>query len=579
MHLSIVKKIGVGNIGQLLGIVALFFAFWGTNQSFLSISEQVSGAAKHTAAQIEELSREFDTGFTELAAQATKAGADKGEIAKARETVHARLEAVKGKLLRDQREDEASVNAIVSQERETGWYTMTGRALWQVVVLLYFLYIAKFSLGDPLNRIIEAAKRLANNELDVTIHGTQRADEVGEMARAVEVFKTNAIETHRLRAEREVEQMKARESIKKNMLDMANSLDQEVQASVSAVVKKSEAMSSAAVAMLSKVEEVRAESASVASVAEEASENVVTAAQAADELSTSISEISQEVARSSDIAQEAVREANNANQKIQGLVDSAQKIGEVVNLINDIAEQTNLLALNATIEAARAGEAGKGFAVVASEVKNLATQTAKATGEISGQVGEIQSAIGETVHVIEAISGTIEKTSQSAASIASAVKRQDAATQQIARNVDEAAAGTHSVSQKITDVSDGTQETGDLSRQVESNATAMSDDIHNLQEKLTTILRESTAGNRRGAERFPLSEKTTLVLDGRTIPVNLKDISETGIGIVPQPGFNLGDVVQIETPVLGLLTAVIRRETPNVIGMEFDKPQSLDGVV
>jgi len=330
---------------------------------------------------------------------------------------------------------------------------------------------------------------------------------------------------------------------------------------------------------LAKVGEVQSESAAVSEVAGEASENVITAAQAAEELSTSISEISQEVAHSSEIAQEAVREANNANQKIQGLVDSAQKIGEVVNLINDIAEQTNLLALNATIEAARAGEAGKGFAVVASEVKSLATQTAKATGEISGQVGEIQSAIGETVHVIEAISGTIEKTSASAASIASAVERQDAATQQIARNVDEAAAGTESVSTKIAGVSDATQETGDLSKEVESNASAMYGDIHQLQEKLTTILRESTAGNRRGAERHPLSRPTTLLLNGQTVSVQLKDISETGIGIVPQPGFDLGDIVQIETPVLGTLMAIIRRETPNVIGMEFDKPQSLEGVI
>ena len=565
MHLSIVKKIGVGNIGQLLGIVALFLAFWGTNASFLSIGEQVTDAANSTAAHIEKLSLEFDAGFSELAAQATKAGAVEEEIAKAREAIHLRLEAVKKDLLSDQQKDAAAVNAIVDHERQTGWYTMTGRALWQVVVLFYFLYIAKVSLGDPLKRIIVAAKRLAANDLEVEIPGTKRADEIGEMARAVEVFKTNAFENQRLRSEREVEQLKARESIKKNMLDMANSLDKEVQTSVSAVVLKSEAMSSAAVSMLEKVEEV--------------SENVITAAQAADDLSSSISEISQEVAHSTEIVQEAVREANNANQKIQGLVNSAQKIGDVVNLINDIAEQTNLLALNATIEAARAGEAGKGFAVVASEVKNLATQTARATGEISGQVGEIQEAIGDTVHVIEAISGTIEKTSRSAASIAKAVERQDAATQQIARNVDEAAAGTRSVSRKIAAVSEATYETGDLSKKVESNATAMYGDIHSLQEKLTTILRESTAGNRRGAERFPLNQSTKLILNGQSVPVMLKDISETGIGIVPQPGFNLGDIVQIHTPVLGLLTAIIRRETPNVIGMEFDKPQSLEGVI
>jgi methyl-accepting chemotaxis protein len=208
----------------------------------------------------------------------------------------------------------------------------------------------------------------------------------------------------------------------------------------------------------------------VASVSEEASTNVQTVAAATEQLSASINEISRQVAESTNIAGEAVAQAEQTNAGVQALADAAQRIGDVVKLISGIAEQTNLLALNATIEAARAGEAGKGFAVVASEVKSLATQTAKATEEITAQVAAIQGATGASVQAIQAIGGTINRVNQIAAAIAAAVEEQGAATQEIARNVQQASNGTTQVSGHIASVSQAAGETGVAAGEVLSSA-------------------------------------------------------------------------------------------------------------
>jgi len=208
----------------------------------------------------------------------------------------------------------------------------------------------------------------------------------------------------------------------------------------------------------------------VANAATDASSNVQTVASAAEELSSSISEISRQVSQSSEIARKAVTDAESSRKDVQGLADSAAKIGEVINLISDIADQTNLLALNATIEAARAGDAGKGFAVVASEVKNLANQTAKATEEISVQVGAVQHATEDAVKAIQTIAETIGKIDEASATIASAVEEQGAATQEIARNVEQAATGTNEVTSNITEVTQGASETGHAASDVLSAA-------------------------------------------------------------------------------------------------------------
>jgi len=229
---------------------------------------------------------------------------------------------------------------------------------------------------------------------------------------------------------------------------------------VDTVASAATELQSTAQGMESTAQSTSRQATTVAGAAEEASANVQTVASAAEELSSSISEISRQVAQSTQIAGAAVAEVDGANEKVQGLAEAANKIGEVVALITDIADQTNLLALNATIEAARAGEAGKGFAVVASEVKNLANATAKATEEISSQIGGIQSATQDAVHAIGSIGGTITQMNEIASTIAAAVEEQGAATQEIARNVEQAASGTTEVTTNITDVTQAANETG-----------------------------------------------------------------------------------------------------------------------
>lgn len=226
----------------------------------------------------------------------------------------------------------------------------------------------------------------------------------------------------------------------------------------------------------------------VSNAAEMASNNVQTVASAAEELSSSISEISGQVSQSASIASQAVEDAEKSGENVRGLAESASKISEVVSLISDIADQTNLLALNATIEAARAGDAGKGFAVVASEVKNLANQTAKATEDISLQVGDVQSATDEAVKAIQSIGVTIGKISEASTTIASAVEEQGAATQEIARNVEQAATGTNEVTAHISEVTQGATETGRAASEVLSAADELAKQGDAMTRELSTFL-------------------------------------------------------------------------------------------
>ena len=254
------------------------------------------------------------------------------------------------------------------------------------------------------------------------------------------------------------------------------------------VAAASTEMQNTAQSLSATAEQTQQQSAAVAAAAEQASANVQTVASAAEELSSSIEEVGRQVTESSNIAQNAAKEAEATNEAVEELAVAAEKIGEVVELINDIAAQTNLLALNATIEAARAGDAGKGFAVVANEVKSLASQTAKATGDISAQISSIQSATSNAVTAIKGIGDTISRVNEIATAIASAVEEQGAATQEIARNVQEAAAGTQEVSSNITEVQKAATQTGESSNQVLEAAGELSKQAEALQAEIEKFL-------------------------------------------------------------------------------------------
>jgi methyl-accepting chemotaxis protein len=329
------------------------------------------------------------------------------------------------------------------------------------------------SITRPVAGMTQAMGTLAGGDTTVEIPARGRKDEIGRMAAAVQVFKENMLETDRLRQEQEAAKQRSEAERRQAMLDLAAKFESSVGGVVEAVSAAAAELQSTAESMSATAEETSRQSTVVAAASEQTTQNVQTVASATEELSASIGEIGNQVTESNRIVGEAVRQASETTAQVQSLSEAAQRIGDVVRLINDIAGQTNLLALNATIEAARAGEAGKGFAVVASEVKTLATQTAKATDEIAGQVRAIQEATSSSAQAIDAITQTIGRVNEISTTIASAVEQQGAATQEISRNVQQAAQGTTEVSSNIGGVTRAAQDTGAAATQVLGAATEL----------------------------------------------------------------------------------------------------------
>lgn len=366
--------------------------------------------------------------------------------------------------------------------------SLLGIALAGLLLITAAGYFIARSIANPVNGMTVAMKDLADGELETEVPSLGRADEIGEMAAAVQVFKENAAEAERLRDEATQAEERSRQAAR----ETAHKLADEFEASIGDVVKKVAGAASdietAAQTVASAADGTSAQSNNAATSAEQTSANVETVAAATEQLSASIKEISDQVVQSTSIAANAVGQSQTANAQVQGLMESSEKIGEVINLITDIAEQTNLLALNATIEAARAGEAGKGFAVVASEVKNLANQTAKATNDIGVQITQIQDATQGSVAAIGAISDTIEQINQIATAISAAVEQQSASTQEIARNVEQASVGTQEVSTNIVNVNQAAQETLQASGSIDHASKALNDEATKLRNEVDGFL-------------------------------------------------------------------------------------------
>ncbi|HFQ16091.1 MAG TPA: methyl-accepting chemotaxis protein, partial [Rhodobacteraceae bacterium] len=356
-----------------------------------------------------------------------------------------------------------------------------------LVVLVLAMLISR-SITRPIHAITETMEKLTSGHLDTEIPALKRRDEVGIMARAVDVFKKGLLETRRLENEQTALKQQSEEEKREMMNAIADDFKSSVGGIVETVSAASAELNATAQAMSGIAEETSSQSAAVSAASEEASTNVQTVAAASEEMSHSIEEINQQVHMASTAAQQAVAEVEKTGAQMESLASTADKIGEVVKMISDIADQTNLLALNATIESARAGEAGKGFAVVANEVKGLASQTARATEDIIAQVSEIQNATREAVAAMNGVGDVIRTVDETSAVIAASMEEQGAATREIAHNVQEAASGTEEVARNITGVSQASQEAGAASGQVMAAASELSQQSELLKREVDNFI-------------------------------------------------------------------------------------------
>lgn len=413
---------------------------------------------------------------------------------------------------------------------EAGYMTI----VWTVAALVLAFIAAGIvgivvSVVRPLVKMTEAMRAISEGDFTIAIPSAGRKDEIGSMAAALDVFRKNGEEAKRLRAAQEQERQAAEVEKNQALQSMAETVEQETRSAVDSISNLTNKMAENARHMVASAENVSSNSQTVSAAATQALASVQTVASATEELSSSISEISGQVNKARAATEGAVSAAATAENSIGDLQSAVVRIGEVTRLISEIASQTNLLALNATIEAARAGDAGKGFAVVASEVKNLATQTARATDEITQQIGAVQTATAHAVDVVHDIGVSIRGVETMSTAIASAIEEQTATTAEIARSVTETSVAAQEVAERIANVSQEADTSRAKAGEVNDVSGLVASGIDQLRQILVRVVRTSTKEvDRRRKPRYNLDRSGALTVGGKAHKVEVVNCSEGG---------------------------------------------------
>jgi methyl-accepting chemotaxis protein len=484
----------------------------------------------------------------------------------------------------EQRYNEASTAEAATRDSIKVWMLI---ALGLAIVLVSGAsFLIGRSISNALSAMVWAMTSLAAGEFSVAVPGLGRSDEVGEMADAVEVFKTNMSEAARLRAEQLVAQQRQLREKLEAVQEMAATVEHETSAAVGEVSAGTDRMAANAARMSDSAVTLAENSSNVAAAAEEALVNSRTLSAAASQLSLSIAEIASQVNSSRTLTIEAVAATARAQATIGKLSEAAGKVGTVTSLISEIASQTNLLALNATIEAARAGEAGRGFAVVASEVKSLAEQTAKATSEIAQQIMEIQQATQESVVSISAIGEVIRNVESNASGIAAAVERQNAVTLEISQTVEESSIASREVAAQIVNVSNEAVETGKRAAEIRDGAAEIARKIDGLHVTLVRVVRTSTAdADRRVFSRTDIDRHGTIDIRGTSHKVLVRNLSEGGAllgGAIPNAGIDTPITLAIDGVSIKLNGAVVSQKKDTIsikFNLSEDNKKAVEGLI
>ncbi len=397
------------------------------------------------------------------------------------------------------------------------------------LVIFILLPVALVAICRPVRALTRTMNELAAGNLEAEAAGQDHRDELGDMARAVLVFKDHMVRGNQLAVEKEVTRRHAEAEKRAALLSMAEKIEIEADAALHQVGVSTAALATTADALSLSAQRTGTSSQDATAAAEEALSHVEVVASAAGDLAVSIRKISHQATQSAAIAERAVAAGSETRTSIEALNRDVERIGAVASIIGDIAARTNLLALNATIEAARAGAAGKGFAVVASEVKALATQTARSTEEIAAHISQVRSATDASVAAMARIEQTISEIDAIAGSIADSVAQQGAATEDIARTVADTAKAANAMSARTSEVSVEARETGSQALAVRDNATGLNDAMGTLRRAIIRVVRTATADvDRRLNERFTVNLPCQITVDGQTLEARIKDISDTG---------------------------------------------------